>query len=201
MEDLEGCQIPCLPKISEGGIGFEGISLVLWIKRTLALPWNYYFKNNLKKILKFLNKKNPTSTLSQPVRLAQDTVVPAPKLAAGDWVKIRSEQKIQSTLDRWKELKGCAFLPEMWQYCGTIQQVLQPMERFLDERDYKVKKSKGIILLREVICHGTPVFGRCDRCCYFFWREEWLERVSPEEVKQTGLHNQLVQDMKEKNIE
>jgi hypothetical protein len=51
------------------------------------------------------------------------------------------------------------------------------MERFLDERDYKVKKARGIILLEGVICRGTPVFGRCDRCCYLFWREEWLEKI------------------------
>jgi hypothetical protein len=51
------------------------------------------------------------------------------------------------------------------------------MERFLDERDYKVKKAKGIVLLKDVICHGTPVFGRCDRCCHLFWRVEWLEKI------------------------
>jgi len=192
MENLNGCQIPCLQKISEGGIGFEHISLVLWIKRSLARPWNYYIKNNLKKITKFLIRLNSSLTHSQPTRLTQETVVPVTKLAAGDWVKIRSEQEVKTTLDRWMELKGCAFLPEMWQYCGTFQQVLQPMERFLDERDYKVKKCKGIILLREVLCHGTPVFGRCDRCCHFFWREEWLERVSPDEVIQAGLRDQVV---------
>jgi hypothetical protein len=60
----------------------------------------------------------------------------------------------------------------MWQYCGTTQRVLQSMEHFLDERDYKVKKVKGIVLLEGVIYQGTPVFGRCDRSCFLFWREE-----------------------------
>lgn len=46
------------------------------------------------------------------------------------------------------------------------------MEHFLDERDYKVKKVKGIVLLEGVIYQGTPVFGRCDRSCFLFWREE-----------------------------
>ncbi len=27
-------------------------------------------------------------------------------------------------------------------------------------------------------CNGTPTFGPCDRCCFLFWREEWLERVT-----------------------
>jgi len=47
----------------------------------------------------------------------------------------------------------------------------------MDERDYKVKKARGVILLENVICTGTPTFGACDRCCFLFWREEWLEKV------------------------
>lgn len=101
----------------------------------------------------------------------------AASLSVGDWVRVRSEEEIRATLDRWHELQGCAFLEYMWQYCGSTQQVLQVMERFLDERDYKVKKVKGVVLLKDVICHGTPVFGRCDRCCHLFWRVEWLEKL------------------------
>jgi hypothetical protein len=52
------------------------------------------------------------------------------------------------------------------------------MEKFLDERDYRVKKCKGIILLEGAICGGTAYFGRCDRACFFFWREEWLEKLA-----------------------
>jgi len=40
-----------------------------------------------------------------------------------------------------------------------------------------VKKVKGVVLLDGVICRGTPAFGRCDRCCHLFWREEWLEKI------------------------
>ena len=52
------------------------------------------------------------------------------------------------------------------------------MQTFMDERDYKMKKARGVILLENVICNGTPTFGPCDRCCFLFWREEWLERVT-----------------------
>jgi hypothetical protein len=86
-------------------------------------------------------------------------------LLAGDWVHVKSREEIEETLDRWKEYKGCAFLEYMSQYCGTKQRVLQPLERFLDERDYKVKKCRGVVLLENVICRGTPIFGRtCSRC-------------------------------------
>jgi hypothetical protein len=92
-------------------------------------------------------------------------------------VKVRSREEIQLTLDVWGDLKGCRFLPEMEQYCDTTQRVLKPVERFVDERDYRVKKSKGVVLLEGVICQGTVDFGRCDRSCFFFWREEWLARI------------------------
>ena len=66
---------------------------------------------------------------------------------------------------------------EMSKYCDTTQRVLKRMERFVDERDYKVKKSNGIVLLEGLNCQGTTDFGRCDRNCFFFWREEWLEKT------------------------
>lgn len=98
-------------------------------------------------------------------------------LRAGDLVLVRSREEIEATLDDWRELKGCSFTSEMWVYCGTTQRVLKPMERFLDERDYRIKRCKGIVLLEGVICQGTVFPEGCDRSCYLFWREEWLEKI------------------------
>jgi hypothetical protein len=98
-------------------------------------------------------------------------------LQPGDMVRVRSAEEIGATLNRWQKYKGCGFMDDMWQYCDTVQTVLKPVERFVDERDYQVKKVKGIVLLEENTCQGTPIFGRCDRNCYYFWREEWLEKI------------------------
>ncbi len=98
----------------------------------------------------------------------------------GDLVRVRSRAEIDATLNRWGQLKGCTFMPsEMTPYCNTTQRVFKPMERFVDERDYHVKKASGIILLEGVHCQGTTDYGRCDRSCFFFWREEWLEKLDP----------------------
>ena len=99
------------------------------------------------------------------------------RLNAGDLVRVRSREEIQATLDRWRSLKGCGFLEEMGRYCGTTQRVLKRVERFIDERDYRAKMASGIVLLDGVICSGTGATGRCDRACFFFWREEWLEKL------------------------
>jgi|WetSurMetagenome_2_1015567.scaffolds.fasta_scaffold137965_2 hypothetical protein len=97
--------------------------------------------------------------------------------AAGQSARVRSREEIQATLDPWNYLKGCGFMEEMWQYCGTQQRVLKPVRRFLDERDYRVKKVRGIVLLEGLTCEGTSDYGACDRNCYFFWQEEWLEKI------------------------
>ena len=176
MENLNGCQIPNLPDIAEGKAEFEPQPFIMRVKRDFARPWNYYVKKYLKRALmlmnrwyfKFKNKENDS------IKEEKSIIVP---LNAGDWVRVRSLEEIQSTLSTFKELKGCAFLEDMTQYCGTKQRVFKVMERFLDERDYQVKKVKGIVLLEGVFCQGTPVFGRCDRSCLSFWREEWLEKI------------------------
>lgn len=167
MTQFDGCQIPGLPRMAEGRIELEPQPLFRRLKRSLAVPWNYYVKRGIKYAYHFAFKWRDQGKTAP--RAAEFTV--------GEIVKVRPWDEIHATLDPFKELKGCAFLTDMKQYCGTTQRVLQVMERFLDERDYKVKKVRGIVLLEDVICRGTPVFGRCDRCCHLFWRAEWLEKV------------------------
>lgn len=49
MTNLDGCQIPCLPKFSEGSATVSPQPFVQRIKRMLVMPWNYYVKRWLKK--------------------------------------------------------------------------------------------------------------------------------------------------------
>ena len=147
---------------------FDRLPPKLLVKRILARPYNA--------VKRWMKTRQRKAARNAPVAAA---AVITNHLADGDWVRVRSAEEIQPTLNQWKELKGCAFLDSMWEYCGTEHQVLKVMTRFLDERDYTVKKVRGVVLLKEVYCHGTPVFGRCDRCCHLFWREEWLEKIAP----------------------
>ena len=103
-------------------------------------------------------------------------------LDKGDIVRIKSKEEIWATLDRWGLLKGCGMMDHMWQLCGTTQRVLKRIDQFVDERNYKLKKCKGMVALENVLCIGTKDFGICDRSCFFFWREEWLEKIDDEEA-------------------
>jgi hypothetical protein len=182
MTNLEGCQIPCLPYLADGYAEFGPQPLDQRLKRLLARVWNNLVKKTLKKgyglYISWASRRTQKPGEGE-ISASQSSMI---NFAAGDIVRVRSRKEIHATLNPWKELRGCAFLESMWQYCGTTQRVLTPLEQFLDERDYKVKKVRGVVLLEGIICHGTPVFGRCDRCCHLFWRMEWLEKVDGQAV-------------------
>ena len=97
-------------------------------------------------------------------------------MQSGDLVRVRTREEIKATLDGRNEAKGCLFMSEMWKYCGTEQRVLKPVEQFLDERTYRVRRTSGIVLLEGAVCQGTEYPKGCDRSCFFFWREEWLAK-------------------------
>jgi hypothetical protein len=109
--------------------------------------------------------------------LEKDSVPAVETLKKGDVVRIRSWSEIRATLDSNSRLKGCRFMPEMEPYCGSVQRIYKPVERFLNEFDYTIRKSKGMVLLENLFCQGVAESGRCDRSCFFFWRAEWLEKI------------------------
>jgi hypothetical protein len=156
----------------------KGVSSVLRFKRSLkrhlSTKSDRRLKNAISSTLDWLDRRRGRGN---PSRAGAESPPPA-RLNAGDLVRVRSQEEILATLDRWRSLKGCGFLKEMAGYCGTTQKVLKRVERFIDERDYRLKKASGIVLLEGVLCSGTGTTGRCDRACFFFWREEWLEKLA-----------------------
>src|SRR5512147_900215 len=147
MVKFAGCQLPGIPKFSINSAEIMERSAVKRFKRLLAFPWNRYGKRWLKQVYYFSSRWRGDSSAQ---RAARD-FSPAIPFKSGDLVWVRTREEIDSTLDPFKELKGCAFLPEMYQYCGTQQRVLKSMRRFMDERDYKLKKTHDVILLENVI--------------------------------------------------
>ena len=170
------CQIPCLQLVAEGiaQVPPESLSrrMKLMVRRRLSPSKERSFKNRTNDLMNWCCELTGRGTkpTGSPAKIA------SANLKAGDWVRVRSLEEIEATLNHWRQLKGCTFMPEMAEYCGTNQRVLKPMKRFVDERDLRVKKASGIILLDGVMCKGTGGFGSCDRSCFVFWREEWLEK-------------------------
>ena len=139
--------------------------------------------NRLRRILKRRSnylKKLCLEIVASNQKQSKDAVINSniESLKPGDIVRVKSPEEIKNTLNHWNMLQGCVFLEEMWPYCGKTQRVFKPVEKFLDERDYLMKKCHGIVILDGVMCQGTKDFGPCDRSCFYFWREEWLEKLS-----------------------
>lgn len=160
------CQLMCLPDMA------KPVSLgdVLWqrrkrVKRIVKRRWRFLINVLNSQGTKNLNESRIKGTAAE-------------RLEAGDLVRVRSKEEVMKTLNRWNQLKGCSFMEEMLPYCGTTQRVLKRVQKFLDERDYLTKKCSGIVILDGVFCEGTHDFGACDRMCFFFWREGWLEKIN-----------------------
>ena len=176
--DRVDCQIFTLGGMGQGLADVPPESFTRRLKLTIRRRLNPRAERRLKAISDDLMNwaRNATGRSSRPASHA--TGASAVSLATGDWIRVRPGEEISATLNNWRQLKGCTFMPEMEQYCSTTQRVFKPLTRFVDERDLRVKKSSGIVLLEGVICQGTAEFGRCDRSCLLFWREEWLEKVT-----------------------
>lgn len=180
MKPLEGttaCQVPCLPRIAEGNAEMPPQTftrrLKLLLRRRLSPQMERRLKLRSNDLMNWLCRI--TGRPERPfVRLPAGGQV---HLQAGDRVRVRPRAEIEATLNHWRQLRGCTFMPEMAQYCESTQRVLKPLERFVDERDLRAKTARGIVLLDGVVCQGTADFGRCDRACVLFWREEWLQKI------------------------
>lgn len=96
-------------------------------------------------------------------------------LHAGEYIEVKSEDEILKTLDENGRLNGLTYVPAMREFCGRRFKVFKRMETMYQEESGKVRKLKHTVLLDGVHCDGLLM--RCDRACFFFWREAWLRRV------------------------
>ncbi len=172
------CQFTNLKSIAKGNAKTPPLSLIkrikLAIRRHLTLRQDRMINQKINAVIDWYYKRIGKNTSAAKL----GTSIQTEPLKAGDLVRVKSKEEIEATLNHLGQTRGCGFIADiMTPYCTTVQRVLKPVERFVDERDLRVKKCKGIVLLEGVICEGTTVFGRCDRSCYLFWREEWLKKI------------------------
>jgi hypothetical protein len=86
---------------------------------------------------------------------------------------------ISATLDKNGRCDGLRFMKGMEEYCGQTFTVLRRVQAIFDEREWHMRRIRDTVLLEGVICKGWYMGDRegCDRCCFFFWKEQWLCRV------------------------
>jgi hypothetical protein len=69
----------------------------------------------------------------------------------------------------------------MDKYCGGTYEVFKRIELFFDERSQRMLKLSNVVILKDVYCDTqlNPDYdwSGCQRMCFLFWKEAWLERV------------------------
>lgn len=98
-------------------------------------------------------------------------------LQPGELVEVKSVEEIMETLDYNRRNKGLRWMTGMKKHCGKQYRVLKRLERIILEDSGEFRNMKNTVLLEGVYCDGKE-FGNCNRCCFHFWREAWLKRVS-----------------------
>jgi hypothetical protein len=113
---------------------------------------------------------------------------PARPLAPGDRVRVRSYEEIAATFDGLGSTGGMSYLGiVMAKFEGRTFTVRGRVERFFDERHWKMLKLRDTVILDGVYCEPPKEAGvdwaGCGRSCFLFWKEAWLERIdSPLDV-------------------
>jgi hypothetical protein len=122
-------------------------------------------------------KSNDVSSMNSKKREASTSRQPL-HLELGDLVEVRPEDEIRATLDDSGKCRGLRFAPEMSKYCGERFKVFKKLRKILVETTGELRTMKvPIVLLERVYCDGSS-HGGCDRACFCFWLEDWLDRVS-----------------------
>lgn len=102
----------------------------------------------------------------------------------GELVRVKSHEEILATIDGSGRNRGMSFDPEMVPFTGQTFRVLDRISTIINEKTGKMQTLKNdCIMLDEVVCKACYSTHRrfCPRAIYPYWREIWLERVSPDE--------------------
>jgi hypothetical protein len=106
--------------------------------------------------------------------------MPNDELRRGDLVQIKSPAAVLATLDERGMLEGLPFMPEMAALCGRRLLVNQRAERICDTVHYSgTRRPPRTVLLDDLRCDGSA-HGGCQAECRLFWKEEWLQAVTPD---------------------
>jgi hypothetical protein len=142
-------------------------------------------RNGAARLIRALYRRLPQCAQGTPP--SQDMEKPAiaagssagSTIRAGDWVEVLPYEEILKTLDDRKRCQGLEFMAGMEKYTGKRFQVLKRVLTMFDERAWKMVRLKNTVILRDVLCDGQGMYDRegCDRCCFYFWKEQWLRKI------------------------
>lgn len=108
--------------------------------------------------------------------------IPPLGLQPGEWVRVKTALEIRATLDDEGRYDRLGYMDNvMDRFCGSTLRVRSRVERFFDERNWKMMRLRDVVLLDGAYCRPGPddpvSWAGCQRSCFLFWKEAWLQRV------------------------
>jgi hypothetical protein len=158
---------------------------VLWLeslRRSLRrVPYGYRVVKWFSEWMHRLLTGRPAPSLDGKVARGEPTPTGRLDLKPGEYVRIKTKEEIEQTLDEDGRNRGLTFDPEeMAPYCGRVFQVRSRVSQLIDEPTGKmIQMKQPCITLEGVVCNGEYASCRfnCPRAIFPYWRELWLERV------------------------
>jgi hypothetical protein len=103
-------------------------------------------------------------------------------LQPGELVRVKPQEEILKTVTTDNRNRGMVWDAELVPYCGGTYKVLKRVTKLIDEKTGKMMEMKTpCIILDSVVCQARYSDCRmlCPKSMYPYWREIWLERVTP----------------------
>jgi hypothetical protein len=162
-----------IPLLIRKKVTYTGRTIIKIIKNPKLLVTKSVALLGFKK--KSLSKKSATPL--QPRQPSQPI-----GLKPGDKVQVKPYKEILKTLDEERRCEGLPYMEStMGKYCGGSYTVRKRVNYFFDERRWRMYKVKNVVILEGVYCESSPggseSWAGCDRTCFLFWKEAWLEKL------------------------
>jgi hypothetical protein len=111
------------------------------------------------------------------MHIAEPTIPRTLGLRVGEWVEVRSEPEILSTLDGRGMLDNLPVMPQMLAHCGKRFRVRKRAHKLCDTATSTGgRKMANAVFLEELRCDGLA-YGGCEMRCLIVWKEAWLKRA------------------------
>jgi hypothetical protein len=163
----------------------RGVMRVLFLaslRRLLPrLPFGYRVFKTFHDSMHLRLSGRPSPTLSGQIREGARSPTGRIDLRPGEYVRIKTQAEIETTINKAGRNRGLSFDPEeMAPYCGRVVRVQGRVTKIIEEHTGKLLQMKEpCIILDGVVCKAEYASDRlnCPRALPSFWREIWLERV------------------------
>lgn len=100
-------------------------------------------------------------------------------LHPGELVRVKSKRLIELTLNDRSRNRGLWFDREMLRFCGGQYRIRARVERVIVEKTGELRLLTNPCILLEGVTAGGEYLGFNPENEHIFWREIWLERISP----------------------